>query len=305
MAHYKADLHRTMPLLECETECNDQSATHKPIEIYSFIDPLCPECWALEPIIKKLQTVYGNYIRLVYYIGGKMGTINCCNRNNENELKGRNDLAKKWEKVASRSGMSCDGDIWYENPISSPYVASLAIKAAEFQGRKAAARFLRIVREYLFLDKQNISEKVVLLECAKKADLDLVEFENDLQSERTLKAFQCDLKISSEMDVHDYPTLIFFNENVEEAGIKVSGMYPFDVYVEIMSEVLNKQLTKTEPPTIEDFMRKYRFVASKEISVVYDLSIESVEKEMKKLVLKQKIERVPVKYGTFWRYRES
>lgn len=306
MAHNKADLN-SLPFFDCDTACdgttNEQSVS-KPIEVYSFIDPLCPECWALEPVIKKLQTLYGSYIRIVYFIGGKLKTINCCNSSEVGLSKERVDLAKKWEKTASRSGMSCDGDIWFENPISSPFAAALAIKAAEFQGRKAAARFLRKIREFLFLDKQNISEKPVLLECAEMAHLDVNEFEKDLHSDRALKAYQCDLKISSEMDVQEYPSLIFFNENVEEAGIKVSGICSFDTYAEILAEVVDKQLVKKELPSIEEFLMEHRFVATKEIAVVYDLSPENVEMEMKKLVLKQKVERVPVKHGTFWRYKE-
>lgn len=304
--HNKAGSH-SVQTLNCTNACeewtaSEQSCLNKPIEVYLFIDPLCPECWALEPIIKKLQTQYGNYFKIVYFIGGKIETLKYYNQ--KDRMQERKDLAKKWEKTAHRSGMSCDGDIWFENPISSPFAASVAIKAAEFQGRKAGARFLRKIREYLFLEKQNITEKTVLMECADKARLDLFEFENDLYSDRALKAFQCDLKISSEMDIYEYPTLVFFNENIEEAGIKVSGIYSFDVYLEVMSEVLNERLENAVPPPLEQFLAEYEFVASQEIAVVYDMTIENVEREMKKLLLKQKVERVPVKYGTFWRYKD-
>ena len=270
----------------------------KPIEIYSFIDPLCPECWALEPILKKLHIECGNYFKLVHLIGGKLNALNLCG----NGIQQRQDLAKKWERTANRTGMSCDGSIWLENPVDTPYSVSLAIKAAEFQGKKAGARFLRKIREFLFLDKQNISKKDVLMKCAKAADLDVFEFEKDLFSENAVKAFQCDMKISKEMDVNECPTLVFFNENVDEAGIKVTGVYSYDVYVDILSSILNRDLERNEPPSLERFLKTYEFVATKEISVVYDMSQEDVEREMKKLVLKQKVERVPVKYGTFWRY---
>lgn len=291
---------RVMPSRDCEDACDGmpgEQSVSKPIEIYMFIDPLCPECWGLEPVIKKLQTLYGNYIKIIYFVGRKV---------NEPPFKqSREYLAKQWERTASRSGMSCDGDLWFENPIPSPYIASLAVKAAEFQGRKAAARFLRKIREFVFLEKKNISEKQVLLECAKLAELDVQEFENDLHSKRALKAYQCDLKISSEMEINEYPSLIFFSENVEEAGIKVSGIVPFDVCVDIMREILNHEPVQAKLPTLEEFLQKYRFVATKEIEVVYDLPAECVEKEMKKLVLKQKVERIPVKYGTFWRYKDN
>lgn len=289
---------RVMPSQECKDAYDGRTkekSVSKPIEIYMFIDPLCPECWGLEPVIKKLQTLYSNYIKIVYFVGRKV--------NDPPFKQSKEYLAKQWERTASRLGMSCDGDLWFENPISSPYIASLAVKAAEFQGRKAAARFLWKIREFVFLEKKNICEKQVLLECAKLAELDVQEFEKDLHSERALKAYQCDLKLSSEMDVNEYPSLIFFSENVEEAGIKVSGIVSFDVYVDIMREILNQELVQAKLPTLEEFLQKYRFVATKEIEVVYDLPAECVEKEMKKLVLKQKVERIPVKYGTFWRYK--
>jgi predicted DsbA family dithiol-disulfide isomerase len=43
----------------------------KPVEIYLFIDPICPECWALEPILKKLQIEYGRYFSIKHVLSGK------------------------------------------------------------------------------------------------------------------------------------------------------------------------------------------------------------------------------------------
>ncbi|WP_456275854.1 ClpXP adapter SpxH family protein [Bacillus sp. AK128] len=270
----------------------------KPLEIYVFIDPLCPECWALEPALKKLQIEYGKYFSIRHVISGRLASLNL----RKATLNG--NIANVWERTASRSGMSCDGDIWFENPISTPYTASIAIKAAELQGRKVGLKFLRKLQELLFLQKQNISEEAVLIECANEVGLEVEEFEKDLHSESAAKAFQCDLKITSDMEVEKIPTLVFFNENIEEEGMKVTGLYPYDVYVRIIQDLLQDTPAPSSPPPLEDFLKYFKFVATKEIAVVYNMEPNEVDKEMKKLLLKQKVEVVPVKYGTFWRYIE-
>ncbi len=191
----------------------------KPLEIYMFIDPLCPECWALEPTLKKLHIEYGQYFRIRYILSGQLASLNIATKRKQE------DLAEQWEKTASRSGMSCDGSLWKENPIDSPYIASFAIKAAELQGKHSGIRFLRFLQERLFLEKLDISNIEVLKECAEAAKLDLKEFMNDIYSESASKAFQCDIKITSEMEVDEIPTLVFFNENIEDEGLKVTGLY--------------------------------------------------------------------------------
>ena len=104
------------------------------------------------------------------------------------------------------------------------------------------------------------------------------------------------------MDVQEIPTLVFFNENVEEEGIKITGTYPYEIYVQILEEMLSEKPIQSQPPPLETFIKIFKFVASKEIAVVYNKSIPQVEREMKKLLLKQKVEQIPAKYGTFWRY---
>ncbi|PLS15455.1 dithiol-disulfide isomerase [Bacillus sp. M6-12] len=268
----------------------------KPIEIYIFIDPLCPECWAMEPILKKLQIEYGRFFSIKHVLSGKLASLNLRNS------KSYESIAQVWEKTASRSGMSCDGNLWLEKPISAPYSASIAIKAAELQGRKLAIRFLRKLQELLFLEKEDISDMDVLKECAKIAGLDVDEFLIDINSASAAKGFQCDLKITSEMEVNEIPTLVFFSQFIEEEGIKVSGMYPYEVYVQILREMLNETPEPAAPPSLETFMSNFKLVATKEISVVYNMNKEEVEREMKKLVLKQIVERIPAKFGTFWKY---
>jgi predicted DsbA family dithiol-disulfide isomerase len=268
----------------------------RPIEIYMFIDPLCPECWALEPILKKLKIEYGRYFSIKHVLSGRLANLNLSKKKNYE------NIAQVWEKTASRSGMSCDGSLWLENPVDNPYIVSIGIKAAELQGRRAGLRFFRRIQEMLFLEKQNPSNLEVLKECANNSGLDVEEFMKDIHSDSAAKAFQCDLKITSEMDVTEIPTLVFFNENIEDEGIKIAGVYPYEVYVQILEEMLSESPEKSQPPPLESFLKFFKLVASKEIAVVYNMSISQIEREMKKLLLKQVVEQIPAKYGTFWRY---
>ncbi|MGG0431062.1 ClpXP adapter SpxH family protein [Priestia megaterium] len=276
-----------------------QGSNKKPLEIYVFVDPLCPECWALEPILKKLQIEYGQLLSLKHVLGGNLQQLNI------GAQQKFEHIAKSREKTGSRSGMSCDGNLWLENPIDTPYAASIAIKAAGLQGKKQGIRFLRRLQEVVFLEKQNVTEESVLIQCAKHVGLDVNEFVKDLHSDYAAKAFQCDLKITSEMDVDEIPTLVFFNEKVEEEGIKISGYYSYETYVHIIKEMLEIDPDPACLPPLRSFLSYFQFVASKEVAVVYGLSLEEAEKELKKLQLQQVVERVPVKYGTFWRSTEK
>lgn len=271
----------------------------KPLEIYVFVDPLCPECWSLEPYLKKLSIEYGRFFTIRPIVTGHLSILN----------KDQFDRPKKikdiWEKTAKRTGMSCDGDLWIENPVSYPWIASLATKAAELQGKKSGRIFLRKMQESLFLQKRNISEEQVLLRCAEEANLDMQEFKRDLYSSSAKKAFQCDLKLTNEMDVDYIPTIVFFNQLAEEQGIKISGLYPYDIYVLVLKEILQKDPIPSEKPPLENFLALYGVVGNKEISVVYDWSIAKTDREMKKLQLKQKVQRIPVKYGSFWKYLDK
>lgn len=242
---------------------------------------------------------YGRYFSVRHVLSGKLTSLNISKKNSYESI------AEFWEKTANRTGMSCDGTLWQENPVSSPYIASIAIKAAELQGRKAGIKFLRKLQEELFLGKQNISSFDVLKNAAISVGLDVEEFITDIHSETAAKAFQCDLKITTEMEVTEIPTLVFFNENAEDEGIKITGYYPYEVYVQIIEEILQEKPIPASPPPLESFLKHFKLVATKEIAVVYNLTVQQVEREMKKLLLKQMVEQVPVKYGMFWRYSEK
>lgn len=270
----------------------------RPVEIYVFIDPLCPECWSLEPFLKKLTIEYGRFFTIRPIISGKLSALQ------QNQINKPEKLKKVWDKTTSQTGMCCDGDVWLENPVSSPLATSLAVKAAELQGKKAGMRFLRKVQEYVFLEKQNISDENVLIECANKSRLDVDEFKRDLTSDAARKALQNDLKLTHEMEVESTPTIVLFNESEEDAGLKITGLYSYDVYVKVLKEMLQKEPKPAIKPDLETFLQHYRFVANKEIAVVYDWNEQQAKKEMKKLVLRQKVREVPVKHGAFWEYIE-
>lgn len=275
----------------------------KPVEIYMFIDPLCPECWVLEPFVRKLQMEYSHYVTIKTFIG--KGASAYTPASDKDVQKLIRDMAKSYNATACRTGMPCNGDVWYEHKITMPYTANLGIKAAELQGKAIGSKFLRRVREALFLKKKNIADKDTLIECAKFIDgMDVDEFMKDLDSDSPKIALESDERTTQEMEVNQLPTLVFFGEDVNEPGLKVEGHYPYEVYVQIIEELVGKPLKKCPPIPLQEFISFYSIVTEKEIAVLYDLSLDDVHREMKKLKLKQIVNEVPTRQGFLWQYKK-
>lgn len=271
---------------------------NKPLEVYMFIDPLCTDCWALEPIIKKLQVEYGHYFSITYVLSGKLTSLNPPSY----RFKKNTTPHSHSQKTVKRKCIDCN-DVQSEVNLASPFIASVAIKAAELQGRKSGIRYMRKLQEHLFFKNQDITQMETLLVCARDANLDVKEFQRDILSDSTTHAFQCDLKITNEMSVNETPTIVIFNNKTDEEGLKIVGVHNYDVYQSIIAEVLGEEPVKHTIPTLLSFLKHYQFVTSEEIAVVYDWPQMKVEMEMKKLMLLQMVDKLESAFGTIWRFK--
>ncbi len=270
----------------------------KPIEIFYFVDPISPKCWGLEPIIKKLSLEYGQYFSIRRVLSGSITTLNIPSQRKHSEL------ATAWDQIALNSGMSCDGSLWLENPICSPFKASIAVKAAEFQGKRLANAFLRKLQEAVFINKVNISLQDNLVLIAESVGLDKNEFVLDLNSDFAAKAFQSDLLVSSDMYVEETPSLVFFHHDIQDCGLKIAGSYSYAVYEQLLAERMSKEPKKAKLPELITFLDMYDLVASKEIAEVYNWSLETVNQRMSELQLAGAVDKIPAKHGDFWRLRD-
>ncbi|PFA14845.1 hypothetical protein CN373_23515 [Bacillus cereus] len=271
---------------------------HKSVEAYLFIDPLCMDCWGIEPVVMKLWLEYGKYFSIRHILTGKVeGAIASPHKWNKPA-----NIRFVWEKTTSLQGFSCDGKVHMQDASSSPYLVSIAIKAAELQGRKAGSKFLRKLQEYIFLENVSKPDLELLLTCAQQSGIDVEEFKKDLHSISAKKAFQCDLKFTNEMHITEIPSLVFFHANSDEEGIKIAGIYSYDVYVQLLKEIVKCDIEPEPLPPLEVLLETMQFMSSKEIAFIYDCPQQEIERELKKLSLKRKVRMIEVKCERFWKW---
>ncbi|KXH79787.1 DsbA family protein [Sporosarcina sp. HYO08] len=249
--------------------------TTRPIELYVFLDPFCDDCWSLQTLLRRLQIEYERYFTMRIALLTSLPTLNLqCIRNSED--------------------VSACGKIHASFP-------STAVKAAEFQGKRAGFRFLSKMFEYSYLKSRNVTSFSVLVEIAEKTKLDVEEFKRDFSSKHVLRSLQIDLYMAKEMEVTKAPTFVFFNENIEDEGLKVDGIHRYEVYEQILEELVGTPIYPEEPPVLEDLFQRYDTLSTKEIADIYRLSHKETERGLKKLLLQQEVERLTVQDTTLWR----
>ncbi|AOV09250.1 dithiol-disulfide isomerase [Sporosarcina ureilytica] len=247
----------------------------RPLELYVFIDPACNDCWFLQPILRRLQIEYERYFTLRVVLRTSLPSLNL---------------------PSVRSFQ--EDDTYDKNHTAFP---SIAIKAAEFQGKRAGLRFISKLFEYSHLKDRNVNAFSVLVEIAELVYLDIDEFIRDFASKNVHRALQIDLYMAKEMEVDSAPTFVFFNENIEDEGLKVSGLYSYEIYEQIIEELIGQTIYPETPPPLEELFKRFDTLATKEIAEIYRMTEKSAERELKKRLLQQHIERLAVQDITLWR----
>lgn len=253
------------------------STCNKPIELYIFIDPLDDRSLAMQLTLRKLQVEYGHYFTCRYVLSTELSSLNCIT----NRMKG------------CVSGAELD--------ITHPALPSIAIKAAELQGKRAGFRYLNKLQEVASLKMRNINSHATLIEIAQYVDLDMKEFMTDFGSKEAARAFQCDLYLTREMEVEEIPSIVFFNECIEDEGLKVSGSYNYEVYEHILAELLGEELISQQAPALDELFDRFTSLTTAEVAEIYSINEQAAERELKKRMLQQKVERLMTDDITLWR----
>lgn len=270
------------------------------VKLLYYTDPICSACWAIEPELRKFKLQYGKYFDLEYKMGGLLPNWDGF-ADSSNGISGPEDVAQHWEEVAQHSGMSIDGDIWLEDPLSSSFPPSIAYKAMQKQGEPIAASFLREMRIMVFLEKKNISKIEYMLEAVERCRGDKNKFKLDNEDQQTKDNFYAEIQEGRNMGVSGFPTFIFIGEN--GSGFKISGMSGYAQYVAALEQAHGKKLEPQEINYSElDLLKKYRYLATKEISVILNQDESETILNLKKLVHNSTIEEVRQKFCLFWKY---
>ncbi len=279
------------------TEQDNSKATNqsdKPVRIIYFTDPICSSCWGIEPQLRKLKLEYGEYIDIEYRMGGLLPGWNFRRGDGINSPK---DVAAHWDEVSIYYDMPIDGDVWLENPLASSYPPSVAYKAADMQDKNKAVKFMRIMREMLFLEKKNITMWSEMTAAAEESGLDVEQFGHDYEH-HAQGLFQEDLELKEKLRVGGFPTLIIVNKDGEERVIR--GSKPYVVYEGAVVGLHDTAQKNEYAKDLDSLLDTYPTLTAKEYSVLSGKERNAAEQELKDLVRSGELNQTETKNGNLY-----
>ncbi|MHC9159369.1 MULTISPECIES: DsbA family protein [unclassified Exiguobacterium] len=173
------------------------------------------------------------------------------------------------------------------------------IKALELQGKRHAMRFLRHLHVNDLFSGEQLGS-IDLWEIARSFEeygLDLSELEADLQSNQLLNALAVDHQVLKDWEIESLPALTFVTR---DEALKIEGVYPYDVYQSVMTELLGYAPSRTTDWDVAKVLARYDASTITELSYILDMEKTVIERELKKLSLQQRCRPVPGCSGEAW-----
>jgi 2-polyprenyl-6-methoxyphenol hydroxylase-like FAD-dependent oxidoreductase/predicted DsbA family dithiol-disulfide isomerase len=269
-----------------------------PVRLYWFTDPFCSTCWAFSPYLHKLELEFGHLLTIEYKMGGLLESWKTF-RDNTGYVKGPGDLVVIWNKLGQQSGMSMDGDIWSEMPPDSSYPSSLAYHAVKKLAPEKARKYFRLLREELFLRKEDISSVTVQTRLAESLGIASDEFTNELNSQDNLDRFKADVRLKIKYGIDSLPCIIILDQKDQVIKIPIEDGYE-QVVLEL-KKIFTIDSPKTHPQTIEGLLENYGLLSTKEVAVLLNRQEDLVFSELQNKLSKGEIESESYKYATFWK----
>lgn len=269
-------------------------ATPQKLSVQYFTDPICSTCWIIQPALKRMSLEYGHHLEIKYFMGGLLPSWDTC----EGKIKSPIDAARLWKNVDETYHIPIDGDIWLEDPLSSSFPSSIAVKAAQLQDEQTAILYLRRIREMLFLEKKNIMRWKHLEAAAAEVGLNVAAFTKAYEG-RARISFQHDLHLARELGVRSFPHLIFANAAGQTIRLK-GHLYYEDLERAILelNPYAKRSLIDHRPTSL---FRHFPTMLEEEFALLSDLITEDARDLLQQLDRRGYIQKMPTKKGSLYK----
>ncbi len=277
----------------------------KVLEIVSFTDPYCTWCWGSEPILRKIQEVYGKQISISFVMGGLVEDI----RNFSDPGAGiggaqwYKQVAEHWAEASRHHNMPVDVEVYYDikDDIFSTYPACIAFEAAKLQSEEMGKLYLRRLREAASAERMAIQHSDVQVALADEIGLNRDIFLETIQSQKAENAFKEDIAECLQRGVRGFPSFLLRGFGEE---ILLRGYTPYQTFDNWFRELSKNQLKQKELQAgfsqVFDFIARYGKVAPIEVASVYDMVFEDAQKLLKQMTKKGLISEKKIGNGAFY-----
>lgn len=267
----------------------------KPVRLLYFTDPICSTCWGIEPQLRKLKQEYGHCFEVEYRMGGLLQSWDSYGGS---DVANPAEVATHWDEVSAVYDMPIDGDIWKEDPLHSSYPPSIAFKAAQLQGEEKAVRFLRRIREMVFVQKKNVTRWEHLLQAALDTGLEAARFRDDYEGQAPA-LFEEDLAVARQWGVRGFPTIYFID--ADDNRFRVYGSKPYEAYEQALLKLVPQAAKQPDPASYETVLEQYDTVTTKEFAVLNNKNLKESEVILDYLQSQRRLEKISTKNGPLWK----
>ncbi len=282
------------------------TARNKIVEITEFTDPVCTWCWGSEPVLRKLETRFGEQVKINYIMGGLVQDITSF-YDSYNDIGGDPDrsnrnIARHWVDASERHGMPVrsEGFKLFSREHPSTYPQNIAYKAAQMQDQALANKFLRRIREASAAEARQTNRIEILLELASEVGLDIARFLDDFTHGSAQKAFEQDLAITAKYGARGFPSFLL---KYGEKEMVQRGYKRYEEFKALIEQVSGGEIRERPVPaseeTIMEFISRYGSAAPIEIRMTFDLSNDELKKVIDSLLNRQLIRKREAGNGYF------
>lgn len=282
------------------------TAVNDVVEIIEFTDPVCTWCWGSEPVLRKLETKFGEQIKISFVMAGLVKDITSF-YDRYNDIGGdpalsNANIAKHWLEASGRHGMPVRtaGFNLFSREQPSTYPQNIAYKAAQIQDQVQANRYLRRIREASAAEARLTNTTEVLVELASEVGLDVARFLEDFSHGAAQKAFKEDLEMTAHYKAYGYPTFLLRLGEKETLLRGYKRYEEFKAVIEYLTDgaILEHPISASEEAVMA-FIRTHGSVAPIEIKTAFDLTDVEMESAVDSLLTKQMITRREAGNGYF------
>lgn len=248
------------------------------ITIYQFTDPICVWCWGNEPVIRAIDFLYGDKVKIEYIMGGLVEDISTLYdiKAPQNDVIPRANaiIARNWIEASKRHGMPVVTDNFqlFTERYPSSFPQNIAYEAAKHINAEQAKIFLRLMREATFTQRRRTSQIDVLLDLASMAGYNASTFIDEYTTGHAQTSFNHDRMMCRRNGITGFPSYLIKNN---DTNIIIGGYQNLSTFHTVISRLsTNKVRPRRIGPSkhnIMEFIQKYKSVYPIEIEVVFGL----------------------------------